>query len=309
MVKLEEPVVRSTIAFELPERDLLVEGIAHDPKSGAFFFSSVRQRKVLRRAADGKWETLAAFGEGATSPLGIAFDPGRSRLWLATAGLPQGGANAAALNRGNLMALDLANPGAVKALAFGALEDGHSTNDLALAADGAVWFSDPGGQAVGRLDAEGRLARFGEGKGMRSPGGVALSADGKRLYVADWTNGLATIDIATGAFAWLRPPAGATALGIDGLVRDGDSLLAIQNGVRPPRVTRFRLSADGLALAGAEILERAVPEWDEPTLGLVVDGALVYVAASQWPRYGEDGKPNADLSTLPLPSVRRLQLR
>ena len=306
--KLSEPIVKSSPAFELPERDLLVEGIAYDPDSKAFYLSSVRQRKVLKRGPDGKWTTLAAFGEGAASPLGIAWDAGRKRLWLATAGLPQGGAAATALDRGNLMALELGGE-TVKALAFGALEEGHSTNDLALGADGSVWFSDPGGHAVGRLDAAGKLSRFGADGGMRSPGGVALSADGKRLYVADWTNGLATIEIATGAFSWIRPPAGATVLGIDGLIRDGDALIAIQNGVNPPRITRFKLSADGLSLTGAELLERAVPEWDEPTLGVIVDRELWYVSASQWPRYDEDGKPAADLATLPPSRVRRLPLR
>jgi hypothetical protein len=263
---------------------------------------------VLKRGADGAWTGVAGFAEGATSPLGIAFDPVRNRLWLATAGLPQGGASAAILNRGNLMALDLGGPGPVEALAFGALEEGHSTNDLALAADGAVWFSDAAGHALARLDSAGKVTRFGEDRGMRSPGGVALTADGKRVYVADWTNGLATVDVASGAFAWIRPPAGATLLGIDGLIRDGDALLAIQNGVNPPRIARLRLAADGLTVARAEILERAVPEWDEPTLGVVVDRALYYVSASQWPRYGEDGKPATDLAALPPPRVRRLPL-
>jgi streptogramin lyase len=211
------------------------------------------------------------------------------------------------LRRGGAFALDL--KGTSRAASGKLFDTGHSANDLAVTADGTVFASDPEGKAVIRLGRDGSVRELGAGAGLRSPGGLALSADGRLLYVADWSNGLAAIDLTSGALSWLRAPLGSTALGIDGLIRDGDSLLAIQNGVYPLRITRFRLSPGGAALASAEILERAVPDWDEPTLGVIVDGTLWYVAASQWPRYSEDGKPAADLAGLPPPHVRRLRLR
>jgi len=91
---------------------------------------------------------------------------------------------------------------------------------------------------------------------------------------------------------WL--PGGGSALGIDGLVADEDTLFAVQNGIVPPRVIRIELARDA---AGAPVAVRAVREVDrnleladEPTL-LVRhgDGGLVYVANSQWEKYGEDG--------------------
>ncbi len=42
------PVVKSTVAFTLPERDLLTEGIAYDPRTRAFFVGSVHRRKIVR---------------------------------------------------------------------------------------------------------------------------------------------------------------------------------------------------------------------------------------------------------------------
>ena len=48
------PVVRSTVAFTLPETDLLTEGIAYDPGSRTFFVGSVHQRKIMRVAGDGR---------------------------------------------------------------------------------------------------------------------------------------------------------------------------------------------------------------------------------------------------------------
>jgi outer membrane protein assembly factor BamB len=146
------------------------------------------------------------------------------------------------------------------------------------------------------------------GHGLRSPGGLALSADERTLYVADWSQGLAALDLATGALAWMRPPAGTTVLGIDGLRRVGETLIAIQNGVTPHRIQRLTLAPDGRSLAASELLERAVPGWDEPTLGIVVDDALVYVANSQWPKFGEDGA-TPDPATLADLVIRRLPLR
>jgi hypothetical protein len=307
MERLKEPRVASTVAFEAPERDLLVEGIAYDPASKAFFLSSVRQSKIVRRDADGRWTRIDAFPTTAGSPLGLALDASRRRLWIAAAGLPHGGAPADRLNRGGALAIDVAS-GKI-AVAPSPLEEGKTANDVVVAGDGGAFYSDPGAKAVVRVAANGSRSTLVAGNGLRSPGGLALSADGKLLYVADWTNGLAVVEVASGALAWIRPPKGATTLGIDGLLREGDSLIAIQNGVNPPRIARFALAADGRSLASGTTLERAVGAWDEPTLGVVVDGELHYVATSQWASYGEDGKPTGDPASLPFATVRKLDLR
>ena len=96
-------------------------------------------------------------------------------------------------------------------------------------------------------------------------------------------------------------------LGIDGLYFHRGSLVGIQNGVTPHRVARFTLSPAGDRVLRAEVLERAHPRYDEPTLGVLVDGELYYIANAQWERFGEDGriaKPEA----LTPPAVLRLRL-
>jgi SMP-30/Gluconolactonase/LRE-like region len=307
MDALKTALVSSTPAFELPERDLLAEGIAFDPASKAFWISSVRQQKIWRRTAAGQWEAMDGFPSAwAGSPLGMVVDVARGRLWVAAAGLPHGGAGADLEHRGGVAAIDLAT--GKRIVQAGPFARGESTNDLALAADGSVFVSDPEAKAIVQVTADGRRRVVVHGSGLRSPGGLALTADERLLYVADWSNGLAVVELATCTLSWMRPPAGTTLLGIDGLVRHRSELVAIQNGVEPQRIARLGLSADGLSVASARLLERAVPEWDEPTLGVIVDGALYYIAASQWPRYGDDGKPAADLGKLPLASVRRLAL-
>lgn len=58
--------------------------------------------------------------------------------------------------------------------------------------------------------------------------------------------------------------------GIDGLYRHGNTLVAIQNGIRPHRVS--------------------APDFDEPTLGAVVGDRLFFVANSQWNRFDRDNE-------------------
>ena len=308
---LPAPVVASTPAFELPLRDL-IEGIAFDPKSGAYFFSSVAQRKIVRRTKDGQVADFVPSGaHGLLSALGIAVDAEHRRLWVISAGLPQAaGLKVSERKKSALLAFDL-DTGAWQKT-FDAPPGDRSWNDLELAADGSVLVSDPAAKAILRVKPDGGILTLLAGEEfLGSPGGLALSADGRLLYVADWTNGLGVLDLqAAGpaAWSWMRPPAGSTVLGIDGLRRVGDRLIAIQNGVYPPRIQSFRLAADGRSLTAAKTLEKNLPEWDEPTLGVVVDGALFYVANSHWPAFPGDESAPTDTTKLAPTAIRRLPL-
>lgn len=306
--RLAEPRVASQVAFALPPGGRLVEGIAHDAASGSFFFSVVNERTILRRAADGTLSVFASLaGALPGSPLGLAIDPERRRLWTVSAGLPQGaGLPEPERNRSAVAGYDFAT-GAL-ALRVDAPEK-SLLNDLTLAPDGTLYASDPGRGTVLRLrPGATALEEVVPTATLVSPGGLALSADARLLYVADWSYGLGAIDLATSTFRWLAPPPSGTTLGIDGLLRDGATLLAIQNGIAPPRITRFTLSPDGLALTRADLLERAVPDWDEPTLGTIVNGALLYVAASHWPQFPDDAAQQAPAPLSPT-AIRTLPLR
>lgn len=80
----------------------------------------------------------------------------------------------------------------------------NSPNDLIAASDGAIWFTDPtfgllvpsqgclvepelDHRSVYRLDAVGRLSRMAD---FEQPNGIALSPDGRTLYVSDTSRAL-----------------------------------------------------------------------------------------------------------------------
>jgi len=308
MDALGEPVVDSTEIFRLPERDALFEGIARHPVNESYFFSSVHRRKVVQRLADGTVRDFVAPGaHGLAAALGLAVDAPRNVLWIVSAGLPQAAGLPAELrDRSALLAVDL-DSGELRRKVEAPGEGRRWWNDVVVAGDGTVYVSDGGSASVARVALDGAVTTVIAGHGLRSPGGLALAADERTLYLADWSQGLAALDLTSGELVWMRPPLGAVTLGVDGLRRVGDALVAIQNGVAPHRIARFALAADGRSLAGWQLLERAVPGWDEPTLGVLVDGALVYVANSQWPKFGDDGAA-PDPATLAELVVRRLQL-
>jgi hypothetical protein len=77
--------------------------------------------------------------------------------------------------------------------------------------------------------------------------------------------------------------------GIDGLVRSGRELIAIQNGTRPVRIIAIGLDLDGLRVGDIRVIEQVGEGWGEPTLGALVNGGLAYVADAQWERYGPGG--------------------
>jgi hypothetical protein len=183
-------------------------------------------------------------------------------------------------------------------------------NDLTFTPDGDAWLS-TGGGGVWRVSlVGGRLERA-----VETPGylinGIAATADGRSLYLADALRGIVELDLATRALRTLPVPEGTSLVGIDGLYVWRDSLVGVQNGlsaVGPERVVQAFLSADRSRIECVEVLERAHPAYDVPTTGAIVGDELWYVAGS--------GLDQLDIDFQPLPleqmresTILRLPLR
>ena len=83
--------------------------------------------------------------------------------------------------------------------------------------------------------------------------------------------------------------ANTTMLGIDGLYFYNGSLIGVQNGVKPSRIIRVRLSKDFQSFEKFEIVESNNPKFSEPTLGVIINGELLFNANSQWDDINEQG--------------------
>jgi hypothetical protein len=90
LAKNQDPVVRSRVAFTLPQPDLLTEGIAYDPTQRAFYIGSMRHRKILRVSSTGAVsDFVTAQRDSLWAPMGMKVDPGRRALRVAVAARPQ----------------------------------------------------------------------------------------------------------------------------------------------------------------------------------------------------------------------------
>jgi len=94
--------------------------------------------------------------------------------------------------------------------------------------------------------------------GFFSPQTPVLASDGKRLFVADYSMGIAVIDLTAtntdGKLNYLHCPDNIATTGIDGLYLSGDSLIGIQNGVEPVRIMRFHLNRNQTEIISAEVI-------------------------------------------------------
>ncbi len=89
MAALAEPFGSSTVAFTLPDKTLITEGIAYDAKSGDFFVSSVRHRKVVRVSKDGVASDFLAPRDGFYAMVALDVDPSKNVLWASSHASPQ----------------------------------------------------------------------------------------------------------------------------------------------------------------------------------------------------------------------------
>jgi hypothetical protein len=306
------PLTRSAVLAALPDTMLHPEGVAWDGARQRWLVSSIRQRRVVSVGPGGAVRPFVAAGQdGLDAVFGLAVDSTRGLLWAASSAVPnQEGYTAADNGRAGLFAFDLESGRLRGRVELPAVPGGHLLGDLTIAPDGAVYTSDSRYPAVYRargLDGTAEILV------ERDPlfcslQGLALSEDGRALYLADWSHGLLRVDLATRRVIAVPLTVAGTALGIDGLLRlEGRRLIGIQNGTSPPRVVLLTLDRTGERIVGLEPLDRHLPIATEPTLGVLAGGALVYVANSPWTSYDDDGQPLAG-AAWPRPTLLRLPL-
>lgn len=293
---------RSEAASELvtmvPASHRLIEGIAVDPAGERLFVGSVVDRTVLVREGEA-WRPLpvsAPLG----GILGLALDAERRLLWAASSVADPVPNPESAFS--GLVAFDLGGLREARRVPT----PGFQPADVAVAEDGTVYASDSRSGAILRCRPGCPAAETLVPPGiLKSPQGLVAWPGGRRLYVADYSLGLVLVDLKS---LRLRPLVARSPVmleGIDGLVRLGRKLVAIQNGTRPVRIVSIHLHPQGRLVDEVRVLEQAVPDWGEPTLGAMQGGDLIYVADAQWESYGAGGRLRPGAAQRPT-AIRRV---
>jgi hypothetical protein len=257
------PVSHSSSAFRVNEGDLVPESVAYDPRGKQFYFGSMRKGKVIRCSASGDC-TQFAGGLGVVLGLKIHGDG----LWLLN-------------NSDKESTLIHYHVGSRREVGRYKLTGrGHTFNDLTIAPNGEVYLTDTSAGSVwylvnGSTDLVRLPGRF------EFANGITLSPDAKLLYVSTFPDGMMIVDLKTQKASPMVHPTNLCLATIDGLYFYRGSLIAIQNAFMTPRVVRFTLTRDLLAIQRFEVLERRHPIFEGITTGVIVGRDFFYMANIQ----------------------------
>lgn len=287
----QKPIThRSVIAFTLAETDLIPEGIAYDPVDRAFFLSSLHKRKIVRVRLRANQEPVVEdftvqAQDGLYSTLGMKVDAARRILWVcSTAESFMEGYSDADAGKAALFKYDLKTRRLIRKYELGP-KPAHLLNDLALNAHGDVFVTDTFSGEIYTVRADkDALEVFIPTGTFTSANGIAISDDGRKLFISDVPWGVYVVDVKTKRTERLPQAAGISPSGSDGLYFYDHSLIGIINIIseRNGRVARFYLDHRTPAITRATVLDCNHPVYQWPTTGVVVGNSFFYIANSQY---------------------------
>ena len=273
----------SDTAFVLARTGVIPENIVYDAPRDRFFGGDLERDGMIELRRDGTVRQFANDAGIDGRVLGLKIDAERNLLWgVAFTRLPvPAGTTTQAPARSIIFALEL--PGGRLVRRIPSPKDGasHLFNDLVVARDGTVYFTDSEAGAVWALAprvSELRLLHRGARERFAYPNGIAFLPDERGLLVAYW-QGLLTIELPSMRLGHVRAANDSVVSGIDGLYAVCSGYIGIQNAANPSKVIAFRMEG-GSATAVRE-LERGRADFRGPTTGAIVGDTLFYVANAQ----------------------------
>jgi len=283
----ESPVGDMHAAATLPDF-VIAEGIASNPETGEIFVSGIHDGKVMALSGSGAREVVG-FRPGVAA-YGLGYRDGK--LWAVTAASRQTKGYDPKANLPSKIVVFDPNTGAIAS----AVADNKARNftHLLMGRDD-LYVTDAERGEVLRIQGYGKKLETLVPEGyMDSPGGMAENDDASVLIVADFISGLYRVDLKAGQMVRLLPPANAGLMGIASLARDGDDLIAVQNGFQPNRILRLHMSHDWTKIESTQTLLLSPKVLSQPTQGVVADGHFIFVANSQWANLDDLGNPKSD---------------
>lgn len=275
-------VQSSQVAFTIPERDLIPEGIAFDAQTKQFFVGSTFKRKIVAIDAAGKpRDFVTEARDGVFGFVGLRVDPVRRELWAISSnagdGMPARGLDASCLGCSMVTVYDIRSGRTLRTYRLPNTPARHFLNDLVVVSSGDAYITDSMTNEIYRvLRGRNQIERWiGLGPG-ESPNGIDATPNGRTLFVGTEV-GIRGIDVATGKVTPLSEALGT----IDGLYFFDNALIAIRPFEEGKALTRFRLSPGRDAIVKTEILDATHRAHRQPTTGVVVGPVFYYIANAQ----------------------------
>ena len=225
--KNKAAVNASTRAFTLPDKELITEGIAHDPVSGKFFVSSIHKGKIVSIDKNGTVSDFSSPNDGLWSVSGMKVDARRRILWASTTAFPQrAGHSASDEGKAGVFKYDLATGKLLNKYLLPNTTERHALGDLTVDKTGRVYATDSVAPVIYTIAPGGNsLEVFLRDPVFNSLQGLAFTKDEKILYVADYSKGIFRVDMPSKTITQIKPSQNVVLLGIDGLYFHGGNLI------------------------------------------------------------------------------------
>lgn len=295
--EISKPVIKSDTAFILKDRSLHAESVIAGEEEGVFYLGSIHKRKIVKVINGVSSDFTKEAQDGLGSVFSVKVDMKKKALWACSSPMPEMKDFNATLPSA-VFRYDLKTGKLVKKY----LPENPSMNlilgDLAINKKGEVFVSDSRNNLIFKVNEfNGKLEQIYSSEDFINIQGITFSDDGKFMFIADYVKGIFRLEM-DGLKLILLPAGFDTSLkSVDGLSYYHNTLIAIQNGIKPMRVTRYILNDRQDKLTAFEILDQAHPAFNEPTLGCINGTTFYYVANSQWSGYDNEHhiKPDAQL--------------
>jgi hypothetical protein len=271
-------------AFELAKGDYLYDALAWDPKRGKLLVGGAREGRI--QLVDTAGRVADFITADATNGLfgidALAVDGVHGKLYVASSATAiYKGFNADNAGKAGIFEFDLASGKFLKSYAFAKSDGAHRLTSLVAGNDGQVYAADGSRKQVFKIES-GALKEIISNPKLTYLSALALSGDGRTLYMADFALGIFGYDLAKSqAFEPRYSSSSLVVGGIVGMYWFDGTLAIVENGMVPKRVMRLQLSADGRSIEGAMPLDAAQPSFVELGPGAVAGEKLYFFTNRQ----------------------------
>lgn len=283
-----QPVNRSALAYVIPEKDLIPEGLAYDAGEDCFYIGSLYKSKIVKITRDGEVSDFTSSRQDSlVSIVGMKVDVEGRYLWASSSyGYKNDNISFEELGTCEMVRYSLQTGELVNRYSL-AKKENHFFNDVVLNSDKDAFITDSHVPAVYLIDhGENVVKEYVKLADGLYPNGIALSGNENLLYVAVG-DGIIIVDVHDRSIRYLKHSADIFTGGCDGLYFYKNSLIGIQGFLS--RIARFHLNEDLNEVAKLEILESYNPEFENPTTGAIAGNEFYYIANAQLAKIDRDG--------------------
>ncbi len=279
-------------AYELPKGDYLFDSLAWDAKHKQLLAGSTRDGNIYRVGKHGKLEPFIKTdaNNGPWSIYALGVDQKHGKLYAASASKQiYKDFNAENANRAGVFEFDLASGKLLNTYLLPGRNSRVLLTAMTVSAGGKVYVTDGPRRQVYSID-DGKLRPLLQNPKLTNISALAVSGDGRTLYMADYSLGIFGFDLTKGkAFEPRYNPENLVLGGIVGMYWYDGTLVIVEDGMVPKRVMRLQLADDGHTIKGAMPLDVAHPQFVALGRGAVAGSKLYFVANRQDGLYDANG--------------------